>query len=305
MPSLSVARQSNRNFSPQYVPTTIIVGGTSGIGQGMAEAFGQITNGNSRIIILGRNRAAGEEIVNRLPKSTAPGVQHEFIQCDVSVMKNVQNATLDILARVDKVNFLVLSPGFMTTNGYEETEDGIDKKLAVHYYGRWKFIQGLLPVLTKAKEAGEDAKVMSVLGAGHGGKPDLDDLDLKKSYSTSRAARAAEGYNDLMMEEFAEQHPELTFIHASPGGVRGTKLLAASLTPWMRVISPIVDVLVQPLTVTKEECAEHMWYGILHSGKGAFRMGSKGNDLGKVGYVGNDIERKALWEHTKKATDTT
>ncbi|KAF8999686.1 hypothetical protein BDQ17DRAFT_1246371 [Cyathus striatus] len=304
MPSLSTVRQFNRKFSPPYVPTAVIVGGTSGIGQGIAEVFGQITNGNSRIIIVGRNRAAGEEIVSLLPKSTAPGVQHEFVQCDVSVMKNVQNATQDILSRVDKINFLALTPGIMTTNGYQETEDGVDKKLAVHYYGRWKFIQGLLPALMKAKEVGEDAKVLTVLSSGRGGKPDLDDLDLKKSYSVSRAAKAAESYNDFMVEEYAERNSELTFIHAAPGGVR-TNLIASSPSAWMRAASPIINVLAHALTVTKEECAEYMWYGILNSGKGAVKIGSKGIEIGsEVGYVGSEIERKAVWEHTAKVTHT-
>lgn len=34
----------------------------------------------------------------------------------------------------------------------------------MHYYARWKLIGDLLPALKKAKEAGEDAKVLSVLG---------------------------------------------------------------------------------------------------------------------------------------------
>jgi hypothetical protein len=58
----------------------------------------------------------------------------------------------------------------------------------------------LMPLLRKAKEQGEDAKVITVLAPGNGGKIDLNDLGLKKSYSTSNAAYSAPTYNDLMVE---------------------------------------------------------------------------------------------------------
>jgi hypothetical protein len=49
-------------------------------------------------------------------------------------------------------------------------------------------------------DADEDAKVMSVLGAGAGGEIDLNDLGLKKHYSVLNAALAAPTYTDLMFE---------------------------------------------------------------------------------------------------------
>lgn len=58
----------------------------------------------------------------------------------------------------------------------------------------------LLPKLEKAAEKGEDARVFSVLAAGHGGPIDLDDLGLKKSYGLKRKADSATTYNDLMVE---------------------------------------------------------------------------------------------------------
>ena len=115
-------------------------------------------------------------------------------------MKNVHAASSEILADHPKINFLVLSPGFMTTKGREETEEGIDRKLAVHYYARWAFINDLMPALQKASEDGEEAKVFSVLGAGKGAEIDVEDLGLKKSYSVRNAGLAAPTYNDLMME---------------------------------------------------------------------------------------------------------
>jgi len=55
-------------------------------------------------------------------------------------------------------------------------------------------------LLRKAKDAGEDAKMLSVLSAGYGGPIDLDDLGLKKGFSLYAAGVAAVTYNDLMIE---------------------------------------------------------------------------------------------------------
>jgi hypothetical protein len=93
-----------------------------------------------------------------------------------------------------------MSPGIMTMSGRDETEEGIDKKLAVHYYARWKFLHDLLPALVKANNAGEEGAVMSVMAAGKGGHIDLEDLAMKNGYSVGRAALIAPTYNDLMME---------------------------------------------------------------------------------------------------------
>jgi hypothetical protein len=115
-------------------------------------------------------------------------------------MKNVHVVTKEILTRVSKVNFLVMTPGYVTTKGWEETEDGVDKKLALHYYSRWKFISDFLPALKRAKEAGEDAKVLSVLAAAKGGVIDVNDIGLRKTFSFIKARRQIPTYNDLMME---------------------------------------------------------------------------------------------------------
>jgi NAD(P)-dependent dehydrogenase (short-subunit alcohol dehydrogenase family) len=211
MPSLPAIRASNAAFSPAYTPVALFVGGTSGIGQGMAEAFARHLNGNAHIVIVGRNRAAADSIISQFPKPTAAGITHEFIQCDITQMKNVQSVTNELLTRLPKINFLVMTPGIMTTKGRDETVEGIDKKMAVHYYARWKFTHDLMPALLKANAAGEDAKVMSVMAAGKGGEIDLDDLGLKKSYSLTNAALAAATYNDLAME-VSFSHTLSTFV---------------------------------------------------------------------------------------------
>ena len=96
----------------------------------MAEALGRYTKGNATIIIAGRHRAAADAIIAKLPKPTTPGVFHEFVECDARLMKNMRAATKEILTRHPN---LVMSPGYLTLRGRDETEEGIDRKLALNY----------------------------------------------------------------------------------------------------------------------------------------------------------------------------
>ncbi|KAI0366139.1 NAD(P)-binding protein [Pilatotrama ljubarskyi] len=298
MPSLAIARAANAAFSPAYFPVAIFVGGTSGIGRATAEAFARTTKGNAHIVIVGRNKAAADQLIASFPKPTAPEAKHEFVSCDVSLMRNIQATTSELRARLPKLNFLVLSPGLFNFKGRDETEEGIDRRLGLHYYARWKFIYDLLPLLQKARDAGEDAKVMSVLAPGNGRPVDMDDLGLKKSYSFPKAGMTSPTYTDLMMESYAEQNPGISFIHIHPGFVR-TPLLSTS-HPILRFLNPLTYALAYPFSTAPEDCAEHMLYGLLQSGPGLSRRNPKGDDIGKKGWHGSEEEKKAVWEHTKE-----
>ena len=202
MTSLTAVRAANEAAlsASSKIPVALFIGGTSGIGQGVAEAFARHTKGNTHIIICGRNRKAAQDIIASLPKSSSGKGKYEFVECDATLMKNVHNTTSSLLSSLPKLNYIVATTGFLTLKGRDETSEGIDKKLALNYYARWKFICDLMPLLEKAKEAGEDAKVLSVLAAGQGGKIDLDDLGLKNGYSLVNTQNAAVTYNDCMIE---------------------------------------------------------------------------------------------------------
>jgi hypothetical protein len=149
---------------------------------------------------VGRNQASAEALIASFPKPTVDAAVHEFVFCDARYMRNVRSAAKGILSRVSKINFLVMSQGYMTSRGRDETDEGIDKKLAVHYYSRWTFLDELIPALNAAKKRDEDAKVLTVLAAGTASAIDLNDLGLKKNFTTYNAAMQAPTYNDLMIE---------------------------------------------------------------------------------------------------------
>ena len=200
MPSLAIVRAANAAFTPSYFPVAIFVGATSGIGKATAEAFARYTKGNAHIILVGRNKDAADGVLASFPTPTSPEAKHEFVACDMSLLANVRATTEALLARVPKLNLLVLSPGFMSLRGREETAEGIDRRLGLHYYARWKFVHDLVPLLRRAREAGEDAKAMSVLGAGNPVAFDVDNLGLKRNYISSNPGNTSPTYNDLMMQ---------------------------------------------------------------------------------------------------------
>jgi hypothetical protein len=115
-------------------------------------------------------------------------------------MKNVVAAASEVKSKVKTLNYLVLSQGVFNMQGRSDTSEGIDVKLALHFYSRWKFVDELLPLLQAAANNDQESRVMTVLAAGHGRKVDLDDLGLKKKYSLSAAAYQATTYNELFVQ---------------------------------------------------------------------------------------------------------
>jgi hypothetical protein len=72
----------------------------------------------------------------------------------------------------------------------------------------------------------------------------------------------------------------------------------------MNVISPIVLWILRPMSISPRECGDYQMYGMLTTAAkpGAYRLGSRGEDLGDKGYVATTEERKKLWEHSAEIT---
>lgn len=292
--SLKLAAIRSRNAAVQYADrVACVVGGTSGIGEGIAV---RLARAGMRVLVVGRSVERGQRVVARL--AAVGGSGHRFIPCDVSLLTNVAACTHSLRSEADALHVLVLSSGIASLNGRTETREGVDEKLAVHYYSRMAFIAGTLPLLRAVLASSQPARVLSVLSAGvHAPYAHvLHDPELKQHYSLKNAANAAGFYNDLCLDALARDaaNGRISFIHAAPGFVNtrwGSEL------PWL---GRAMVRLLQPLGRSPEDCAEAMCDPLLRpdAAPGLMLMNENAEPLPLCKGHTEDV-RQFVWAHTQ------
>lgn len=202
------------------------------MGAGVAAAFAKYspkeTSKAPYIIIIGRSKQSADQVISQMKSLNSQGT-YEFVQGDLTLMTGVRNVAKQVNLKVDKVNFLCMSQGIMTLKTHDDTEEGIDRKVALHFYSRFLLTSLLMAKLEKAQESGEDARMLTILTAGRGGPIYENDLGLKEHKSLKAKMDTALTYNDLMVEELGLRYPKLSFTHAYPGAVN-TNILREM--PW-------------------------------------------------------------------------
>jgi len=271
----------------------LVVGGTSGIGEGIAMTMAKM---KADVTVAGRSKDAGDKVIAKLKAVNPEGV-YDFRQVDVSLMKDVQQFSKQYKEEVKQLNYLVVSAGIFTLQGRTETKEGIDQKLAIHYYGRWLLIRELIPLLEATADSGGEARVMTVLASAKGKPAPEDDYELKTHYSLGNAADVAPFHNDLMVEEFSIRYPKLPFLHIYPGLVN-TSAASNTKLPWyVRWGAKIAS----PLGASPLDCGQFMTAGLLGKDftKGFFLLDNHGQRVQPLKYQTEDM-RKKVWAHTEK-----
>lgn len=147
------------------------------------------------------------------------------------MLRNVDDVCKKIKEREDRVNVLFMTCGFFTMKGgRQDTEEGLDRKLALHYYTRARFIEKLAPLLKAASSPNTMSpstptlsRVISILDGrtGLSATPNFADLALEKpgAYGLAAAAAHAIAMNTWALEHWASALPGTSFIHGFPGVV--------------------------------------------------------------------------------------
>lgn len=203
--------------------TALVVGGSSGIGKGVAL---DLAARGANVIVASRRAEPGEAAVAELDaasKEREGPAGHRFARLDASSLREVRGFTSQLAAERESLDFLVMCQTKVSFGGREETPEGLEIKLVLHVYSRLLLANDLLPLLRRGERPGTSGGcVLSVLSGGvHSALADWDDADLEHRFSLKRAADAAGTYNDLGLQHLADQ-PENTdvgFLHASPGFV--------------------------------------------------------------------------------------
>lgn len=267
-----------------------------GIGQGIAM---RLAKANASVTIVGRNEEAGNQIVKDMSAiATASGEQQpnfRFVKVDAQLISAVKDGSEELIKGHQKLDILVLTQGIASVGGYTPTAEGIDRKLAVHYYGRVAFMKCLLPFMLSTSA---QPQVLTVLSAGiHGPYAQyLNDPDLKTNFSIKNAADCAGFYNDIAVDMLSKENPRASFIHHAPGEVRTNW---GSEFPWY-LRGPLRGL--QWLAFrSPEECAEMHFFTLARSEcqKGGFHLYSKNSERVNVTNL-HAAAAETVWNHTKE-----
>lgn len=275
--------------------SALVVGGTSGIGEGVAR---RLAKAKVSVTIAGRNEKRGKEIVAELQNlSSDSSVKHSFIPIDTLLMRNIGDLCREYSKQNTKLDYLVLSQGIGTMQGRTETAEGIDQKLQLHYFGRMYFVEKLLPLLRASKKGG---KTLSVFSAGvHQSYLDYaKDFELKGNYSLTNAANAPGMYTDLCLDAFSKQpgNERLAFIHAAPGIVstNADRNLPYAIQLLSKVLKPL---LAKSIDDAGEIMADPLIGGDIEFG---FHLLDQNGNPTKETSLHTAATREFVWEKTQE-----
>jgi NAD(P)-dependent dehydrogenase (short-subunit alcohol dehydrogenase family) len=293
----------------------LVVGGTNGIGRGMCKWLAQH---HASVVVAGRSKERGEEVIAEMkrlvedkPKAPADAgaaaaaegapPTFSFAPIDSFLISDVRRFAKAFSEEHKRLDYLVISAGISSLAGRTETKEGLDQKLAIHYYTRIALIQALMPLLEATAAAGHDVRVMSVLSGGKH-KPYKDyatDPELKKNFSLGNAANAAGFYNDIAVESLARDHPNLAFSHVSPGIV--DTAWGSNFNPFMR---GVMWVLKKALAMSPEQCASRISVALVDPAYKAAAAGDASGfhilaiDKPAKATALQATAREAVWKHT-------
>lgn len=118
MVNINNVRKSNLAFKLSGHASGLVavfVGATSGIGMGTLKQFAKYAQA-PKVYILGRSKKAATPLLNEIQASNPEG-KFEFIESEISLMKNVDSACEQIKKNEKKVDILFLSPGYLSFDG--------------------------------------------------------------------------------------------------------------------------------------------------------------------------------------------
>eukprot|EP00931_Biecheleriopsis_adriatica_P078303 TRINITY_DN51765_c0_g1_i1.p1 TRINITY_DN51765_c0_g1~~TRINITY_DN51765_c0_g1_i1.p1 ORF type:complete len:345 (+),score=60.33 TRINITY_DN51765_c0_g1_i1:53-1036(+) len=206
----------------------VIVGGTSGIGRGIALTVARC---GADVVAVGHSASKGKALMEQM-RTIAPSPemqQFEAHAADLLTVKGCRALAAELKKGVKNIDYLVFTVGIWPDKEEPKTADGVDKVLALDVLARFALLKELAPLL----QAG--SRVMSVLGSTSK-LPPAPAIDVMKNilsgqerYTTPNMLATAGTAMDCWLQKAAEHYPGVCFIGTFPGIV-ATDLVRTSKT---------------------------------------------------------------------------
>ena len=195
--------------------TTLITGGSSGIGKAAAIA---LAGDGWQVLLTSRDEDRGQAAVEQV-REASDGGDVKAVSLDLARFESVRSCAAEVLARCKSLDVLINNAG-LTTSERRLTEDGLEQMMQVNHFGHFLLTSLLLPRLLQAN----DARVVNVTSRAYTRARELpfDDINLERRWNASYPYTASKLCNVLFAVGLHARYGELglTTLALYPGGAR-------------------------------------------------------------------------------------
>lgn len=181
-----------------------VIGGTGGIGRAIAH---QLASRGASVLVVGQT----------FRDSDKEGI--EFIKADLSLVGEAQRVAHTLPA--ETLDIVLFTTGIFASPKREETEEGIERDLAVSYLSRYVILQEIAPKLGRPSVlpgVGTRVFIMGYPGTGKVGN--VDDLNSDKSYGVMSAHMNTVAGNEVLVLDSKERYPGFKVYGLNPGLIK-------------------------------------------------------------------------------------
>jgi 3-oxoacyl-[acyl-carrier protein] reductase len=135
-------------FSPITGRRVLVTGGTRGIGRGIATSFAQA---GARVVVSGRDAAAGEQVAAELNALAAEGGSVAFVGGDVAVAADCQRIVDETIALLGGLDVVCANAGiFPQVALVDLTAEEVDTIFNVNVRGTMLVVTAAIPALAES-----------------------------------------------------------------------------------------------------------------------------------------------------------
>ncbi|WP_284126548.1 SDR family NAD(P)-dependent oxidoreductase [Parerythrobacter aestuarii] len=198
--------------------TAFVTGGYSGLGKETARAMAAR---GAHVIIAGRDMEKANGAAQEI-REEVDDAHVETILCDLGSLDAVRSCGSEARDRFEKIDLLINNAGVMACP-YSETADGFEMQFGTNHLGHFLLTRELMPLVEKAAEGGNDARIVNLSSRGHHmdqvhlEDPNFKSRDYDKWLSYGQAKTANILFSVGLQNRFG--HKGITAVAVHPGGI--------------------------------------------------------------------------------------